>query len=68
MQPFQLFSGSGSSLAITAQLYQQRSNSSSDSRAALQANNPATPICSLAASGNSPAALQPWGLAIPVKT
>jgi len=97
---------SSSSLAITAQLHQQRSNLQQCqlrqpcslaalqpcSRAALQpcsraalrpcgqaALRPcglaalqlytcAAPICSLAAPSNRPAALQPYGLAIPMKS
>ena len=34
---------------------------------ALQPNSPAAPICSLAARGNSPAALQPYDFAVPMK-
>ncbi len=68
MQPFQLFSCSSSSLAITAQLHQQGSNLSSDSLAALQpCSHAAVQPCSLAAPGNHPAALTPYGLAIPTK-
>jgi len=38
------------------------------SHAALQPNSPAARICSLAAPGNSPAALQPYGLAVPMQS
>jgi len=38
------------------------------SLAAVQPNSPAARICSLAAPGNSPAALQPYGLAVPMQS
>jgi len=99
MQPFQLFSCSGSGIAAMAgaevQLWQLSctssaamcSNSSSDSLAAMQPYSraamqpcslaavqpcqpysPAALICSLAAPSNSPAASQPYGLAVPMKS